>query len=166
MKNEYIPAAAYFEAQILHIASAEGVLNHIVRSVEKECGIPQGLFGSGVFLETRVISLLYSLIVVPKELWKLGKDNPIYSEIDKVWSLEKVTISKDISTYKVPIYKFIHHLRNAIAHANFKFESGNFEFWDQDKQQPERYRAVLTVPAMQEFLEVVGSLLKNIPWRG
>jgi len=57
------------------------------------------------------------------------------------------------------VYGFIHHLRNAIAHAHFEFKDPNaFEFWDQEKDT-ETYRARLSLEAMERFLEVVGRLM-------
>jgi len=160
--NEKIPAIAYIEAQILHRASAQNLLAPSVRSVEAEYGLQQGSLGSGVFLETRILSLLYTLIVVPKELWNLSKTHSIYGQIETSWSLETVDVITDQSHWEVPVYKFVHHLRNAMAHANFKFKGGSFEFWDQYKNKPETYRAKLSVQVMQQFLEVVGSLLANL----
>ncbi len=160
--NEKIPAIAYIEAQILHRASGQGLLAPAVQAVETEYGLSSGSLGGGVFLETRIISLLYCLIIVPKEFWGLSKGHSIYSQVEERWSLDNVNIKTDKSHWKEPIYKFIHHLRNAMAHANFEFKSGHFEFWDQYKAKPETYRASLSTVEMQQFLEAVGSLLANI----
>ena len=160
--NEKIPAMAYLEAQILHYACSEGLLAPSVRSIEIKYGMHPGSFGSGIFLKTRILSLLYLLIVVPKEFWSLSENHPIYDQIKKSWSLETVKINLDKNHGKEPIYKFIHHLRNAIAHANFEFKSGNFEFWDQYKNKPEIYRAKLSTQEMQQFLEVVGALMADL----
>jgi hypothetical protein len=56
------------------------------------------------------------------------------------------------SHWQDPIYRFVHHLRNAMAHANFEFKSGNFEFLDQYKNNPESYRATLSTAEMQQSL--------------
>jgi hypothetical protein len=160
--NERIPALAYIEAQIVHQASAQALLAPAVRSVEKEYGLQFGSLGSGVFLETRILSLLYLLIVVPKEFWSLGNNHQIYGRINESWSLEMVSITVCNSRWQDPIYRFIHHLRNAMAHANFEFKNGNFEFWDQIQNAPETYRATLSTAAMQQFLEAVGSLMANL----
>ncbi len=161
-----IPALGYIEAQILHRASAQGLLAPAVGSVEREYGLQPGSLGSGVFLETRILSLLYLLIVVPKEFWSLSNNHQIYGRINESWSLEMVSIAVCNSRWQDPIYRFIHHLRNAMAHANFEFKNGNFEFWDQNKNAPETYRATLSTAAMQQFLEVVGSLLANLKNEG
>ncbi|HQO17311.1 MAG TPA: HEPN family nuclease [Methylotenera sp.] len=157
-----IPALAYMEAQIIHRASAQGLLAPVVRSVETEYGLHLGLLKSGVFLETRTLSLLYLLIVVPKEFWGLGNNHQIYQRINESWSLEMVNIIVCNSPWREPIYRFIHHLRNAMAHANFQFKNGNIEFWDQPRNKHETYRASLSTAAMQQFLEVVGSLFANL----
>ena len=164
--NEKIPAIAYIEAQILHRASAQGLLTPAVRSVEKEYGLRPGSLGSGIFLETRILSLLYSLIVIPKEFWSLDQNHPIYSQIETLWSPKKENIIVDQSHWENPTYKFIHHLRNSLAHANFEFNSGHFVFWDQYKEKPETYRATLSIQSIQHFLEVVGSLLANLKNNG
>ena len=158
--NEKIPRIAYIEAQILHRASGQGLLVPVVRAVETEYGLQSGSLGSGVFLETRITSLLYSLIVVPKEFWNLGQNHPIYGQINRFWSIKKVTIYLDESHWENPTYRFVHHLRNAVAHVNYEFKRGEFEFWDQFKEKP-KYRAKLSTEQMQDFLEVVGSLLAN-----
>ncbi|MGZ8251344.1 MAG: HEPN family nuclease [Methylophilaceae bacterium] len=160
--NKRIPALAYIESQIVHRSSAQGLLAPIVRSVETEYGLPLGSLENGVFFETRILSLLYLLIVVPKEFWSLSSEHQIYDKINESWSLEMVNITVCNSRWQDPIYRFIHHLRNAMAHAHFEFKNGNFEFWDQNKNASEIYRATLSTAAMQQFLEAVGSLLANL----
>lgn len=157
-----IPALAYIEAQIIHQASAKGLLAPIARSVETRYGLELDYLGGGVFIQTRTLSLLYLLIVVPKESWKLDENHPIYGQISEAWSLNEVCIDICNSRWQNPIYRFIHHLRNAIAHANFEFKNENIEFWDQNKSKMVTYKATLSTTAMQKFLEVVGSLLANL----
>jgi hypothetical protein len=126
--NKKIPAWAYIESQILHLANLPGLLKPAVRSIEAQYNMPPGSFGNGIFLETRILSMLYLLIVVPKEFWGLSNDHPIYDQIEKAWSLNDVNVITDKSPWQKPIYKFIHHLRNAMAHANFEFMDENFVF--------------------------------------
>ena len=159
--DERIPAVAYIAAQMLHRASAEGLLLPSVRSVEAEYGLKPGSLGGGIFLQTRTISLLYSLILIPKEFWCLGEKDPVYERISAAWSLKVINIKTDRSNWQDPIYRFIHHLRNALAHANFFFEGSNFEFWDEHNNQ-EKYRAALSISSVQQFLEVVGSIMANL----
>jgi hypothetical protein len=81
--NEKISAVSYIEAQILHRAGAQGLLLPAVRSVEAEYSLQPCSLGSRAFLETRILSLLYSLTVVPKEFWSLDQNHQIYGQIGK-----------------------------------------------------------------------------------
>ena len=80
MEND-IPALAYIEAQILGRAVASGSIGCHVTATEDEYGLARGSLGKGVFWETRVLSLLYTLILFPKEHWKMGPNDPVYAEI-------------------------------------------------------------------------------------
>ena len=160
--NEKVTKSAYIEAQILFRAGTQNLLAPAVQLVEAEYGLQKGSLGNGVFTETRILSLLYTLIVVPKEFWSLDKDHPVYGQINKSWPLTKVNIIKDQSHFADPVYKFVHHLRNAIAHAHFEFKDDDFEFWDQRKNKPEAYRAKLPMKEMLRFLDIVGALFANL----
>jgi len=158
--NENIPRVAYVEAQVLHCAGRKGLLAPCVRAVESEHGLEPGYLGTGIFFETRVLSLLYCLIVVPKEFWSLGPAHAVYGQIADQWSVGEAAIRVDRSRWRDPTYRFIHHLRNAVAHANLEFRERAFEFWDKNGGE-EKYRAVLSETAMQQFLAVVGSLMSS-----
>lgn len=159
--NNKIPKLAYIQAQIVNQSAKQGLLNETARTIEKEYKMKDGILGNGVFFQSSAISLLYSLIVVPREFWKLGQGHSIYSEIGNIWSIESVIIVKDKSDFKDPVYKFVHHLRNAIAHANFKFCDNHFEFWDKFKEKPEKFRARISHDDLNDFLEKVGSMFAN-----
>ena len=75
-----IPAVACIEQQILSHAVSEGNLQSSVRRVEAEYGLETGSLGTGLILQVRILSLLYMLILFPKEYWKMGQDDPIYQE--------------------------------------------------------------------------------------
>lgn len=63
---EQIPRFAYVEAQIIHRAAKSGRLDESARAVEQQYRLVHGSLGNGVFLESRIIQLLYCLVVVPK----------------------------------------------------------------------------------------------------
>jgi len=157
-----IPAFAYIEAQIIHTASNQKALEPTVRQIESKYGLKSGVLGSGIFIETRILSLLYLLIVVPKEYWSLDANHDIYKQISTSWQMDKVIIITDIASEKYSTaYSFVHHLRNAVSHANFKFELNRFEFWNINKKEIETYRAALNLDALQQFLETVGASFAN-----
>lgn len=162
MNKRNIPKAAFIEAQVLHRAVRNGALVPYVRLVERYYGMESQSLERGVYLETRVLSLLYLLIVVPKELWELDEAHPIYAHISREWPLKNIAVRHDESPWQDPIYRFIHHLRNSLAHANFEFDKGTFEFWDKSTKGLIRYRAAMSTAALEEFLEIVGARLANL----
>lgn len=163
LRNE-IPRLAYIEAQVLHRAAATGALSESVRAVENHYKLPNGSLGSGVFLESRVLTLLYCLVVVPKEIWASEAKHPVYKAIASTWTVpdKAVTLPRE-GDQGPPIYDFIHHLRNAVAHARFSFDGRSFHFWDQRQNEREpSFRASLTIENLQRLLETVGALLANL----
>ena len=157
-----IPRLAFIEAQIIHRAARAGALKPFVRDVELQYKAEHGTLGTGVFLETRILGLLYFLILVPKELWGLDSSYQIYTRLENSFPMSDVTVTVDESRYSGQLYKFVHHLRNALGHVRFKFEAGSFEFWDWDpRAKVEPYRAIIQLPKLISFLEVVGSDLAN-----
>lgn len=158
--DQRIPAYAYAEAQVLHRAAKLGLLNSTARLVEAEHNYPLGTLGNGIFFQTRTLSLLYLLIVLPKEYWVLKETAPIYNKIEQLWSVNNIRVVIDSNDFKNPTYAFIHHLRNAVAHAHFEFVNNTFVFWNQ-KNKKTTYKAEVSLSAMESFLEVVGSHMAN-----
>ncbi len=90
-----------------------------------------------------IVGFLYCAIVVPKEIWNLFPENPVYKrlEAEKVVDLFDIRL-KDNGFDSHPAYFLIHRLRNAIAHANFEIdqsqafvfrdrrEKGGSDFWE------------------------------------
>jgi hypothetical protein len=161
-----IPSWAFINAQIAQEAVHSGDLGRSVRSVEENYGLPPESFK---FINPAyMVSLLYCLIVVPKEIWPLSENHSTYGEIDKDWllGLFKVELSDD-RLARYPVYYLIHHLRNAVAHANFAIEdNGNFTFWDQKhKSSAPYFRASMSVDNLQVFLSKIGAHLANLRTR-
>jgi len=154
--RDKIPRLAYIEAQVIHRAAGSAVLVPVVRDVERSYALKSGSLGSGVFLESRVVSLLYCLIVVPREFRASDKNHPIYGTIAEGWSLENVRIgagSLDKDDPKRGMYEFVRHLRNAVSHARFSFEGEHFSFWDGKKPKgampfKEEFKASLSLQAL------------------
>jgi hypothetical protein len=161
-----IPSWAFINAQISQQAVHSGDLVRSVRSVEVRYGLAPG---SLKFINPAyMVSLLYCLIVVPKEIWHLNENHLVYGEIDKDWlvGLFSVELSDD-GFAKHPVYYLIHHLRNAVAHANFAIEDdGRFAFWDRKKEtSPPYLRASMSVDSLQEFVSRIGAQLANLRLR-
>lgn len=160
-----LPSLAYIEMQILGRAAKAGALEQATRSVEKDYGLSPGSLGTGVVFESRVVSLLYCLIVLPKEIWNISHDHDVLQRLRDNW-LGKVRIEskkgEKTDDHPPSLYQFIRHLRNAMSHANFSFKSSRFEFWDCDPRTSEVFKASLAKDDLVEFLESVGSMLANM----
>lgn len=80
--------------------------------------------------------MMYCLLVVPKELYQLPKNDPFYADLQKkdVFSnfdvkLQRKSFSDD------PQYHFA-SLRNAISHVNYQIDQSTFNFWDHPPRKP------------------------------
>ncbi len=81
---------------------------------------------------------LYCMIVVPRELYKLSKDDEFYKNLVDKNIMRNFNIKKSEKTFKEsPAYHF-NSLRNSISHVNYNFNgNGDFIMWDHKPRQPE-----------------------------
>ncbi len=155
-----IAAMAWIEQQVLGLAARQGSLRSSARRMEKEYRLTLGFLGTGLFWQTRVLALMYTLILHPREHWRMEQGDLIYTEIAKRWSLEGVDVITGDEKYGNTVYGFIHRLRNAIAHAHITFLEDGIEFSD-GREGQDFYRARLSRIQTEKFLEVVGSVMAN-----
>ncbi len=104
-----------------------------------------------------MLTLLYSLLVVPKELFI--KDSNESEQLTKVncW-LEKKVLSKTNSNYKKDEkgIDYIRHIRNSAAHAKVNFQGNEVVFQDDDKSANcEIYISLENVGLLIMELEIV-----------
>ena len=156
-----IPALAYIEQQVLGRAARSGSLGAAARVVETDYGMEAGSLGVGLVRATRVLSLMYCLVLYPKEFHRFDRGDPIFRKIEDSWSLRGVEVlTPDPKFTNSPCYGFVRRLRNAVAHANISFTETGVEFWDRHKGR-DVYRARMSFEAIEGFLETVGALMAN-----
>lgn len=160
---------AYIEQQILGSAAKDGRLQEHVRMVERKYNQEPGTFVNGLFWQTRVLSLMYLLILLPKELGQPERDHPMYQEIAEKWSVGRL---RDLVTRRgyretqglekntSAVYTFISELRNALAHGNIKFHDDAIELFDRRNFEL-HFKALFSIEEAQAFLEIVGSTMAN-----
>jgi hypothetical protein len=159
-----LPAMAFVEHQILAQAIAQNALAPAARAIERRYGVKEGYFGSGIFFQTRVVSLLYCLIVIPREIWDIKGDHSALENVSRNWNINCIQILNGESGKNLNHSSFVRRLRNAISHAKFRFEkNGDFVFWDQNprKSDPE-FRARINKSDMEGFLSTVGAIFANL----
>lgn len=154
-----IPTWAIINALIIQEVVHTGDFAGCVRSVEKTINVAPGSLANKFFNSAYTASLLYCLIVVPKEAWLLEKNHTIYASIDKDWLLSLFDIELYDNRFTThPVYYLIHHLRNSLAHARFSIgDDDSFTFWDQKTTESAPYfRACASHSSLGKFAAVVG----------
>ena len=158
-----IPTLATINHMTLMKAVRTEAYKRCLHSVEQEVNARRGSLAPINFAHT--ISLLYCLIVVPKEVWRPEKGGEIYSEIQRRRLCDHFTIdSARLGFHANPSYFLIHHLRNAVAHVHFSLsENRRFNFWDQrtETSQP-HFRASTSLDGLGLFLADVAKLFDKL----
>ena len=159
--TEEIPQRAFINAQIVQEAQRTGNWAGAVKSI---CGL-YGLSEYEHMNQAYVASLLYCLLVVPKEIWiEKDKAHPVLRKIDENQLRERfqILVRKDPEFDVDFKYNLLHKLRNSVAHANYEIDDNmNFTFWN-ESQGNENFRCTVTANNLMSFLSEVGSLLANL----
>lgn len=157
-----LAAMAFVEQQILSDAAKTGELAPSTRRQEVRYQVRNGSFGSGVFPYVRLMSLMYCLFVVPREIW-LTKDVSLRDRIDGLFALDGIRVLEQPKGRMPTISEFLRHIRNAVSHANFDFVPDYVEFWDgPNPAQPSNFRVQLSMLQLEELLSEVGGFLANL----
>jgi hypothetical protein len=155
-KND-IPKKAFLDAQILLHPRMRSIRGEIASSLERAYDLPIGALGDGNFLEVRVLSLLYLLIVYPKEFWELEPNSPQLARLEDVFDLSAMNV--EWGRRKFPEhghYELIHRVRNAVSHARVTFSESGIFLTDRNG-----FKLSLSVDEMSCFLSSVGAFLAN-----
>lgn len=154
-----IPQSAFINAQVIQDAMAEGDLERIMSRWARHYKIPFWTLMN----PAHVASLLYCLIVVPKEVWNPSSNDDFYKLLDTHKPLDLFTVKKWMPpSNEHPIQDFLRHLRNASSHARFSVNAEqDFEFWDESRSS-ENFRVSITRDNLAKFLSIVGAQLANL----
>jgi len=156
------PTWAFLNAQIIQEAEATGALKLAIANVEQRHGLPSGSLSlrNSAF----VLSLLYCMLVIPKEIWARDALPPELASLDPhpILALFSVTL-KPSKFDEEPFHTLLRRLRNSVAHARFAIDdSGKITFWDQrNDSTPKDFEASITSDSLSLFLSTVGVALSN-----
>jgi hypothetical protein len=145
-------------AQILGAADAEGALRQFKMQVLCDLNV---LAEEYVFLDqAHVASLLYCLLVVPKELLKLETKDQVFSTLDDLDILRHFSITEQpAGMSESPSYWLVRLLRNSVAHVLYRVDAANnWEFWT---EQGHIWRATASRDSLLSFLTEAGRILAN-----
>lgn len=160
-----IPARAFINAQIIQEAQNNGALSEAINQVPampnyQVSGLKEYQFQNPAY----VVSLLYCLIVVPKEVWGNDSEDPLYEQIRNQNFIDKfeVLISNE-NWNNDPHFWLIHYLRNSIAHANYSINNAmEFTFWNRSRTDVVNWKIRVDSIELMRFLSIIGSLLANV----
>jgi hypothetical protein len=167
--REEIPQRAYINAEIIQVALNTLTFRESIDAVKRKYQLQEYDFVNPAY----IISLLYCLLVVPREVWlKNEPDQTIYEEVKKCASLRYFVITNpenhDGLLVGYSVHSFLKHLRNSVAHARFSIDREMvFTFSDQEnKKDEQQFRVSISARNLMEFLSEVGAILANIRSRG
>jgi hypothetical protein len=162
-----IPIRAFVNGMIIDRAEGTDDFQECVRRVLLEfCNAPDidYQFKNPAY----VAGILYCLIVVPKELWRLEENDAVYKKLTQERIVDHFKlIRKDSKFDSHPTYYLIHRLRNAVAHADFSIDRlQNFVFRDRPNAMTEpnwvaRISGNELMKVLSKLGHVMGDLLKR-----
>lgn len=159
-----VPGRAYINAQLLSLLNKGGSLFDAKRHLFTTEPYRHQLNSDDIYSyqphdHSLAVSLLYCLIVVPREILNLPRDHQIYRDFDNEKLVSSFTVSEPS---KIDSYQFIRCLRNSVAHALFSIAEENSEahytFWTE--REP-IFQAHIGHKNLIRFLSHVGQRLSN-----
>lgn len=159
-----IPARAYLNHQIIQVAEQR---NDTRRSKEEVFSSPpyahQGLDPMSypiLHSPAQFASLLYCLVVVPKEILDYPEDHFLFKRLDQLNLKNAFQITKSPSGFdRSPSYWLLRALRNSVAHVLYEFDEHlGMHFWT---EQNPRWDARATVDGLSFFFSTFGKELAN-----
>jgi cytochrome c biogenesis factor len=162
-----IPSLAYINAQVLQNAHYSGQLSTSYKLVEQNYKLPVNSFN--IMNPAYMLSLLYCLILVPKELWAKDKIADSIAKLDTKHTLDLFSVkTKSPQFHTTPMLALLRHLRNALAHVRFSVDesSDTITFWDQETDKSTRhFEASISMNNLEIFLSHFGAELANLRTR-
>lgn len=101
------------------------------------------------------ISLLYMLLVVPREMW--GNQQP-----DRPQFLFETRNLFTIEVGNFDTSKFLRYMRNSISHANFDITTdGQYTFWNQQNNGAVNFKVKILHSDLFKFITEIGKYYIN-----
>ena len=159
--TQEIPQRAFINAQIVQEAIKTPGFQKAIKKFERHYSLGKYEFINPAY----VVSLLYCLLVVPRELWVKDENHQIYTKLSKSGFVDLFTIEyKENGFNNAPEYNLLRSLRNSISHARFEVDhENNFIFWDKRSENTKPHIKVsISISNLERCLSVFGSMLANL----
>ena len=147
--NDWVPTAAFIEHYVLEEALGRDVTIKKASSIV----VPRfGLTSDGPFLhrQTRLLGMLYTLLVFPRERWKR---NGLLEVV-----VERAKADKELSERNNNLLNigFLRSLRNAVSHARIDFTDDSVTFLDGRDEGAMTFEVTLSMREAVNFVLVLG----------
>ena len=155
-----IPQSAFINAEIRQAALPTGDFQQAMQDVVKKYGLTDYTYMNPAYC----VSLLYCLIVVPKELFVKRNAKAINSRLPVHDITELVNVVLDKDSAEDDSEFFLRRLRNSIAHVNYEVDK-SMTFTFKDKRPGEKdWKFIVTIEAtnFMKFISLIGALLANL----
>jgi hypothetical protein len=151
-----IPKLAFLEHEVFMEAHKLGALNIANGNILVAKGLDREALPPPPYLQTRILSCLYLLLVFPRELWNGTEAGRLVLK-----HLEDDARLKSLC--KSNLNDFLRHIRNSISHARVSVTpEGITTFVDMSFKGEETFCAVLSLEQVQLLLLVVGSAFAEL----
>ena len=147
--NDWLATAAFIEHYVLEEALGEDVSIREASSVV----VPRfGLKPDGAFLhrQTRLLGMLYTLLVFPRERWK--RDGLLVIVVERALADEELSFR----TKKLLTMDLLRSIRNAVAHGRIEFVDDTITFRDGKNEAALTFEITLSVPDAVNLVLVLG----------
>ncbi|HEX7832759.1 MAG TPA: hypothetical protein VF787_24115 [Thermoanaerobaculia bacterium] len=162
-----IPARSFINHQILQTPTLQPALDAaagelFATALYRDQGLIAGEYP--LFNQAHVVSLLYCLIVVPKEILGLNADDELFRTMDAQSAFAQFRIHASPSPKPETVsYSLIHAWRNSVSHALFEIDPRmNFRFWT---ERNPKWDFSVARDNLMKFLSQYGALLANAALR-
>ena len=136
-----------------------------------DIAMKQSLKNIGIDNQGMMLTFLYSMIVLPKELI-LKKYKKEFYELDKFIDGIKDSETKSSYDYDENSIKYVLHIRNAVSHGNVKFEPNEYvEFYDINKHSNKNEKCNIRIPlykfdrVLMKLQEIFNKYIRDIQSR-
>jgi HEPN pEK499 p136 len=160
-----IPGKAYIASQLISLLERGGTLFEAKKCLFSDAPYSttfkdKDIYQYRIHDHSLIISVMYCVIVVPREVLDLPRDHQIYSDFDEQGVIKLFSISEPVNCDS---YQLIRFLRNSVAHALFSIreesrDSVSYEFWS---DRAPNFRAKIGQSDLMRFLSTVGVRLAN-----
>lgn len=159
MRDE-IPQRAFINAQIMQKVHDDPNFQRAVASVAEGYGIGEYQFMNPAY----VASLLYCLLVVPRELFVSPQDKLFDEKLPAEEMTAFFDIEVDTEGVASTSSQFLRRLRNSIAHARFSVDHAmNFQFIDASRgASQDEFRVTASSSQLMRFISRIGAFLANL----